>query len=125
MQIRHARAVMRTVCSRIALRDARETALARRRARAERSARSTITLAHDVEHYESKGLREFDCGAVGRFLTGALGVTRYVTTGDNEVLFVCAGGGVKVPPAGTIRVRLESRILTTFVDEPRPCACVR
>jgi hypothetical protein len=70
-----------------------------------------------VEHYQAGGLHEFDRGGVRRFLTGALGLTRYGTTGDNEVRFsFAAGGGVKLLPAANIGLRLESRIFTTFVD---------
>lgn len=70
-----------------------------------------------VEHYQAGGLYEFDRGGVRRFLTGALGLTHYGTTGDDEVRFsFTAGGGVKLLPASNIGLRLESRVFTTFVD---------
>jgi len=70
-----------------------------------------------VDHYQVGGLHEFDPGRVRPFLTGSVGLTRYGTTGDNEIRFgFAAGGGVKLIPAGNIALRLESRVFGTFVD---------
>jgi hypothetical protein len=70
-----------------------------------------------VDHYQAGGLHEFDPGRVRPFLTGSLGLTRYGTTGDNEIRFgFAAGGGIKLIPAGHIALRLESRVFGTFVD---------
>lgn len=71
-----------------------------------------------VDHYQAGGLHEFDPGRVRPFLTGSVGLTRYGTTGDNEIRFgFAAGGGVKLIPAdGHIALRLETRLFGTFVD---------
>jgi len=70
-----------------------------------------------VDHYQIGGLYEFHPGPLRPFLTGNVGLTRYGTTGDNEVRFAFGlGGGVKLLPAGHFGVRLESRVFGTFVD---------
>ena len=70
-----------------------------------------------VDHYQVGGLYEFHPGPMRPFLTGNVGLTRYGTTGDNEVRFAFGlGGGVKLLPAGHFGVRLESRLFGTFVD---------
>ena len=60
------------------------------------------------------------------FFTGLLGFTRYGVDGDDaEVRFtIGAGSGVRVPVHRRIGVRLDSRVLTTFVDlDARAAAC--
>ena len=70
-----------------------------------------------VDHWQAGGLQEFDTGRVRPFLTGTLGLTRYATSGDNEVRFALgAGGGVKLFPADHVGLRLNGRLFATFVD---------
>jgi hypothetical protein len=84
-----------------------------------------------VDHWQAGGLQELDTGQVRPFLTGTLGLTRYATTGDNEVRFALgAGGGVKLFPTSTVGLRLGGQVFATFVDADvgaiacRPGACL-
>jgi hypothetical protein len=74
----------------------------------------------DVDHYQVGGLRElqeYGTDQVRPFLTGALGLTRYASGGDNEVRFTIAGGGgVKVLPTEHVGVRLDGRVFATIID---------
>lgn len=80
-----------------------------------------------VDHWLVGGLQEFgtDRDRARPFLTGLLGLTRYAAEGDNEIRFtVSAGGGVKLFPLRRLGVRLDGRVLTTFVDaDGRAVAC--
>ena len=79
-----------------------------------------------VDHFQAGGLQEFGYGRRARpFLTGLLGLTRYAADGDNEIRFTAsAGGGVKLTPAPRVGIRLDGRVLATFVDvEGRAIAC--
>jgi len=76
-----------------------------------------VRLRMTVDHWQAGGLQEFDTGRVRPFLTGTLGLTRYATSGDNEVRFALgAGGGVKLFPADHVGLRLNGRLFATFVD---------
>jgi hypothetical protein len=71
----------------------------------------------DVDQALAGGRQEFGTGRTRSFLTGLLGLTRYGVEGDHEVRFtVGAGGGVLVPIQRRLALRLDSRVLTTFVD---------
>ena len=71
----------------------------------------------DVEHYLVGGLREMMPGRARPFLTGAVGLTRYASQGDNEIRFtLSAGGGVKLFATQHLALRLEGRGYATFVD---------
>jgi hypothetical protein len=78
-----------------------------------------------VDHWLAGGLQEFGEGRARPFLTGLLGLTRYGAEGDNEIRFVVsAGGGVKLRPTRHLGVRLDGRVLVTFVDiDGRAIAC--
>jgi hypothetical protein len=78
-----------------------------------------------VDQWLAGGRQEFGGRRALPFLTGLLGLTRYGADGDGEVRFtVGAGGGLKVPVQRWIGVRLDSRLLTTFVDlDARAGAC--
>jgi len=74
----------------------------------------------DVDHYQVGGLRElheYGTHQVRPFLTGALGLTRYASGGDNEVRFTIeGGGGVKLLPTEHVGVRLDGRVFATIID---------
>lgn len=78
-----------------------------------------------VDHWLAGGLQEFGEGPARPFLTGMLGLTRYVAEDDNEIRFVVsAGGGVKLHPAQRFGIRLDGRVFTTFADiDGRAIAC--
>jgi hypothetical protein len=69
--------------------------------------------------------QEFGAGRARPFLTGVLGLTHYAADGDDEVRFTLgAGGGLRLPLQRHLGVRLDSRLLTTFVDvDARAAAC--
>ena len=70
-----------------------------------------------IDHVQAGGLRELSGGRARPFLTGTLGLTRYESGGDNEVRFaVGAGGGVKLFLIDNLGLRLDGRLLVTFVD---------
>ncbi len=70
-----------------------------------------------VDHFQGGGLQEFGGGSVRPFLTGALGLSRYSTAGDNELRFsLGGGGGVKLFPWSSVGLRLDMRVFATFVD---------
>jgi hypothetical protein len=71
----------------------------------------------DVDHYQVGGLRELMPGRARPFLTGAVGLTRYASQGDNEFRFtVSAGGGVKLFATEHLALRLDGRGYATFVN---------
>jgi hypothetical protein len=78
-----------------------------------------------VDQWLAGGRQEFGVGRALPFFAGLLGLTRYSADGDDEVRFtIGAGGGVKVPVQRRIGFRLDSRVLTTFVDlDARAGAC--
>ena len=79
-----------------------------------------------VDQLLAGGRQEFGVRGARPFFTGLLGLTRYGVDGeDAEVRFtIGAGGGVRVPVQRRIGVRLDSRVLTTFVDlDARAAAC--
>jgi hypothetical protein len=78
-----------------------------------------------VDHWLAGGLQEFGEGRARPFLTGLLGLTHYAAADDHEIRFVVsAGGGVKLRPTRHFGVRLDGRVLTTFVDaDGRAIAC--
>jgi hypothetical protein len=81
-----------------------------------------------IDHWLAGGLQEFGTNVSSTpFLTGMVGLTRYANGGDSEVRFtVAGGGGVKLLPTSHVGVRLDGRVLTTFLDAShRAVACVR
>jgi len=78
-----------------------------------------------VDQALAGGRQEFGAGGIRPFLTGLLGLTRYAADGDGEVRFTMgAGGGVRLPLQRRLGVRLDSRVLTTFIDVgARAAAC--
>ena len=70
----------------------------------------------DVDHYQVGGLRELMPGRMRPFLTGAVGLTRYASQGDDEFRFtLSAGGGVKLFATERLALRLDGRGYATFV----------
>ena len=62
----------------------------------------------DVDHYHVGGLREMRPGRARPFLTGAVGLTRYASQGDDEIRFtLSAGGGVKLFATEHLALRLD------------------
>jgi hypothetical protein len=62
-------------------------------------------------------VQEYGGARVRPFLTGTLGLSHFAVEADHEVRFtVGAGGGVKVFPVSHVGVRLDARILATFLD---------
>ena len=69
------------------------------------------------EYWHAGGLQELTPGAVRPFLTGTLGLTRIAAGGDAEVRFsVGAGGGVKLRANDRVALRLDGRVVVTFMD---------
>jgi hypothetical protein len=88
--------------------------------------RSPVRSRVVVDQLLGGGRQEFGVRGARPFFTGLLGLTRYGVDGhDAEVRFtIGAGGGVRVPVQRRIGVRLDSRVLTTFVDlDARAAAC--
>jgi len=88
--------------------------------------RSPVRSRVVVDQLLGGGRQEFGVRGARPFFTGLLGLTRYGVDGhDAEVRFtIGAGGGVRVPVLRRIGVRLDSRVLTTFVDlDARAAAC--
>ena len=75
-------------------------------------------LRISVDQWFAGGLQELGGDpAVRPFLTGLLGLTRYVAEGDSEVRFaIAAGGGVKLRPTRHLALRLDGRVFTTLAD---------
>jgi hypothetical protein len=70
-----------------------------------------------VDHFQVGGLREMWPGRVRPFLTGAVGLTRYASQGDDEIRFtLSAGGGVKLFATEHLALRLDGRGYATFVN---------
>jgi hypothetical protein len=88
--------------------------------------RSPVRSRVVVDQLLGGGRQEFGVRGARPFFTGLLGLTRYGVDGhDAEVRFtIGAGGGVRVPVQRRIGVRLDSRVLATFVDlDARAAAC--
>jgi opacity protein-like surface antigen len=78
---------------------------------------SQIRRRVTVDHWQVGGLRELRPGRARPFLTGAVGLTRFESEGDDEIRFsLSAGGGVKLYPTERIALRLDGRGHATFVD---------
>ncbi len=76
-----------------------------------------IRVRASTEYWHAGGLQEFDTGAARPFLTGTIGLTRFVLGDDAEVRFsVAAGGGLKVRANEHLALRLDGRLLVTFID---------
>jgi hypothetical protein len=70
-----------------------------------------------VDQWQGGALQEFIDGPVRPFLTGMFGLTRYAADFDSEIRFAMgAGGGVKLFPSSHIGLRLDGRVIATFVD---------
>lgn len=70
-----------------------------------------------VDHFQAGGLQEYGGPRARPFLTGTLGLTHFNIEGDHEIRFtLAAGGGVKLFPLQRVGVRLDGRVLTTFID---------
>jgi hypothetical protein len=77
---------------------------------------TAVPLDVSVDHWLGGGLQEFGRGRVRPFTTGMVGLTHYAIEGDSEVRFtVAAGGGVKLFPSANVGVRLDGRLLATFL----------
>jgi hypothetical protein len=74
-------------------------------------------IAATSEYWHAGGLQELTGGAVRPFLTGTLGLTRMAAGGDAEVRFsVGAGSGVKLRASDHVALRLDGRVIVTFMD---------
>ena len=70
-----------------------------------------------VDQWQGGVLQEFADGPVRPFLTSMFGLTRYATGGDSEIRFALgAGGGVKLFPLSHVGLRLDGRVIATFID---------
>ena len=70
-----------------------------------------------VDQWQVGGLQEYGSTKVRPFSNGLVGLTRYAAEADSDIRFmVAAGGGVKIFPASHIGVRLDGRVLATFLD---------
>jgi hypothetical protein len=70
-----------------------------------------------VGQWQVGGLQEYSGTKVRPFITGLVGLTRYAAEADDEIrLSVTAGGGVKIFPVPHLGVRLDGRVLATFLD---------
>lgn len=73
--------------------------------------------AISVDQWQVGGLQEYGSPKVRPFYDGLVGLNRYAADADSEVRFVvAAGGGVKIFPTSRIGVRLDGRVLATFLD---------
>lgn len=71
----------------------------------------------NVDHFQAGGLQEYGGRRARPFVTGTLGLTHFNIEGDHEIRFTLgAGGGVKLFPLERFGVRLDGRVLTTFID---------
>ena len=74
-------------------------------------------IAATSEYWHAGGLQELTGGAVRTFLTGTLGLTRMTAGGNAEVRFsIGAGGGVKLRANDHVALRLDGRLVVTFMD---------
>jgi hypothetical protein len=70
-----------------------------------------------VDQWLAGGRQEFAGDRARPFLTGLVGLTRIGSEGDNEIRFTAgAGGGVRLPLQRRLALRLDSRVLATFLD---------
>jgi hypothetical protein len=70
-----------------------------------------------VDQWLAGGRQEFGAGRARPYLSGLLGLTWFGTDGDHELRFTTgAGGGLKVPLQRRLGLRLDSRVLATFLD---------
>jgi hypothetical protein len=70
-----------------------------------------------VDQWQGGALQEFIDGPVRPFLTSGFGLTRYAADDDSEMRFaISAGGGVKLFPSSHVGVRLDGRVIATFID---------
>src|SRR5262245_24441350 len=70
-----------------------------------------------VDQWLAGGRQEFGTGRARPSLSGLLGLTGYGTDGDHELRFtVGAGSGLRVAVQRHLGVRLDGRVLTTFLD---------
>jgi hypothetical protein len=70
-----------------------------------------------VDQWQGGALQELMEGPVRPFLTSMFGLTRYASDVDSEIRFaLSAGGGVKLFPSSHLGVRLDGRVIATFID---------
>jgi hypothetical protein len=70
-----------------------------------------------VDQWHGGALQEFTDGPIRPFLTSTFGLTRYAGAFDSEIRFALGvGGGVKLFPSPHIGLRLDSRVIATFID---------
>jgi hypothetical protein len=70
-----------------------------------------------VDQWQGGALQEFTDGPIRPFLTSAFGLTRYASAFDDEIRFALGvGGGVKLFPVSHVGLRLDSRVIATFLD---------
>jgi len=76
-----------------------------------------VRMQISVDQWHGGALQEFMDGPIRPFLTSTFGLTRYATDFDSEIrLAVGVGGGVKLFPSSHIGLRLDSRVMATFLD---------
>jgi hypothetical protein len=78
-----------------------------------------------VDHWLGGAVQELSAGSVRPFVSGVAGLTRFGVPSDAEWRFVAGGGGgVKWLPTRHVGIRLDGRLLATFVDvDARAVAC--
>jgi hypothetical protein len=70
-----------------------------------------------VDQWLAGGRQDFYGYRARPFLSGLVGLTRIGSEGDNEIRFTAgAGGGVRLPIQRRVALRLDSRVLATFLD---------
>ena len=70
-----------------------------------------------VDQWHGGALQEFTDGPIRPFLTSTFGLTRYAGDFDSEIRFALGvGGGVKLFASPHVGVRLDSRVIATFID---------
>jgi hypothetical protein len=90
-----------------------------------------VRMQISVDQWQGGALQEFTDGPIRPFLSSTFGLTRYASDVDSEIRFALgAGGGVKLFPSSHIGLRLDGRVMATFLDAGgtalacRPGACL-
>lgn len=78
---------------------------------------SLVRQRFAIDQWQAGALQEFTDGPIRPFLTSAFGLTRYASDFDDEIRFALGvGGGVKLFPVSHVGLRLDSRVIATFLD---------